>query len=190
MKTLRVMVCTLPLVLGGCSTLSSFHWAGLAPWNWFGSSLTVTEKGLGDITATTPLTQAAIADALSGYTLRSGMKTHNGTVVRYFEAVKENNVMIVVNGDKGTVNRIDVMDRDIASAGGARIGSAFHDIYERAQGSCEIGSGDDGANVDCLAPGSQHIHYVFSGEWSGPSGLIPPDDTLKNWSLHKIVWQQ
>ncbi|MDU3158053.1 MAG: DUF1131 family protein, partial [Hafnia alvei] len=30
--------------------------------------------------------------------------------------------------------------------------------------------------------------YVFSGEWSGPEGLMPSDDTLKNWKITQIVW--
>ncbi|EBE3493299.1 DUF1131 family protein, partial [Salmonella enterica] len=45
-------------------------------------------------------------------------------------------------------------------------------------------------SVECKAEGSQHISYVFSGEWSGPEGLMPPDDVLKNWDVRKIIWRR
>jgi hypothetical protein len=49
----------------------------------------VTEQGVGKLTASTPLNEQA-SDALgSDYRLRSGMKTDNGNIVRYFEALKD-----------------------------------------------------------------------------------------------------
>ena len=111
MKSLRLLLCALPLALTGCSTLSSINWSAAYPWNWFGSSTEVTEQGVGKITAATALDQNAIQDALSGdYRLRSGMKTENGNIVRYYEALKGDKLALVINGDKGTVNRIAVMD--------------------------------------------------------------------------------
>ena len=83
MKSLRLVLCALPLALTGCSTLSSINWSAAYPWNWFGSSTEVTEQGVGKITAATALDQNAIQDALSSdYRLRSGMKTENGNIVR------------------------------------------------------------------------------------------------------------
>lgn len=45
MKSLRVMLCALPLALTGCSTMSAVNWSAAYPWNWFGSSTEVTEQG-------------------------------------------------------------------------------------------------------------------------------------------------
>lgn len=92
------------------------NWSAANPWNWFGSSTEVTEQGVGALTASTPLDEKAITDALDGgYRLRSGMKTQNGNVVRFFEAMKEDKVALVINGDQGTISRIDVLDSDIPS---------------------------------------------------------------------------
>ena len=44
MKSLRVMLCALPLALTGCSTMSAVNWSAAYPWNWFGSSTEVTEQ--------------------------------------------------------------------------------------------------------------------------------------------------
>lgn len=191
MKPLRLILCAMPLVLSGCSTLSSVNWSAANPWNWFGSSTEVTEQGVGALTASTPLDEKAITDALDGdYRLRSGMKTQNGNVVRFFEAMKEDKVALVINGDQGTISRIDVLDSDIPSQAGVEIGTPFSDLYSKAFGNCQKATGDDSASVECKAQDSQHISYLFSGEWNGPEGLMPPDDTLKNWKVSKIIWRR
>ena len=82
MKSLRLLVCALPLALTGCSTLSAVNWSAAYPWNWFGSSAAVSEQGVGELTGSTPLNEQAISDALGGdYRLRSGMKAQRGSTV-------------------------------------------------------------------------------------------------------------
>ncbi|WP_343649041.1 RpoE-regulated lipoprotein [Enterobacter sp.] len=191
MKSLRLLLCALPLALTGCSTLSSINWSAAYPWNWFGSSTEVTEQGVGKITASTALDQDAIQNALSSdYRLRSGMKTENGTIVRYFEAMKGDRLALVINGDKGTVNRVAVMDEEIPTASGVKVGTPFSDLYKQAYGNCTSAPSDDSVAVECKAEGSQHITYLFTGEWSGPEGLMPSDDTLKSWKVSQIIWKQ
>lgn len=191
MKSLRLLLCALPLALTGCSTLSSINWSAAYPWNWFGSSMEVTEQGVGKITASTALDQDAIQDAIgSDYRLRSGMKTENGNIVRYFEALKDDKVAMVINGDKGTVNRIAVMDEEIPTSGGAKVGTPFGELYQKAFGHCVSVPSEESVAVECKADGSQHISYVFSGTWNGPEGLMPSDDTLKKWKVSKIIWKQ
>lgn len=191
MKSLRLMLCAMPLALTGCSTLSSVNWSAANPWNWFGSSTEVTEQGVGALTAATPLNEQAIADALDGdYRLRSGMKIANGNVVRFFEAMKDDKVAMVINGEQGTLSRIDVLDSDIPSEAGVDVGTPFSDLYSKAFGNCQPATDDDRVAVECKAPGSQHISYLFSGEWHGPEGLMPSDDTLKEWKVSKIIWRR
>ena len=191
MKPMRLLLCALPLALTGCSTLSSVNWSSAWPWNWFGSSAEVTEQGVGKLTAATPLNEQAIEDALGGgYRLRSGMKTANGNIVRYFEALKDDKVALTINGESGTISRIDVRDSNIKAASGVKIGTPFSDIYSKAFGNCQKGSNDNGAVVECKAEGSQHISYAFTGNWSGPEELMPSDDTLKNWKVSKIIWRR
>ncbi|MDC0694295.1 RpoE-regulated lipoprotein [Klebsiella pasteurii] len=191
MKSLRLFLCALPLALTGCSTMSSVNWSAAYPWNWFGSSTEVTEQGVGNLTASTPLNEQAIGDALgSSYRLRSGMKTANGNIVRYFEALKDGKVALTINGESGTISRIDVRDSNIKAASGVKIGTPFSDIYSKAFGNCQKGSNDNGAVVECKAEGSQHISYAFTGNWSGPEELMPSDDTLKSWKVSKIIWRR
>ncbi|HEY3983089.1 RpoE-regulated lipoprotein [Cedecea sp.] len=191
MKSLRLMMLGLPLVLSGCSTLSSVHWSAAYPWNWFGSSVEVSEQGVGKLTAATPMDEKAVSEGLNdNYRLRSGMKTEKGAIVRYFEAMKDKDVKLVVNGENSSVSRVDVMDDDVETASGVKIGTPFSDLYDKAFGACEKGSGDEAEGVICKAPNSQHISYLFKGEWHGPEGLMPSDDTLKKWTLNKIIWRR
>ncbi|MDU2939860.1 RpoE-regulated lipoprotein [Superficieibacter sp. 1612_C1] len=191
MKSLRLLMCVMPLALAGCSTISSVNWSAANPWNWFGSSGEVTEQGVAGITSATPLKEEDISEALgSSYHLRSGMKTDNGNIVRFFEAMKDNKVALVINGDSGTVSQIDIQDPDIKTADGGEIGSVFSDLYKKAYGSCQKASGDHAGDVECKAEGSQHISYLFTGEWSGPADLMPSDDTLKSWKVSKIIWRR
>lgn len=191
MKSLRLLLCALPLALTGCSTLSSVNWSAAYPWNWFGSSAGVTEQGVGGITGTTALSEQAISDALGGdYRLRSGMKAHDGNIVHYFEALRGDTLAMVINGDSGTVSRVDVLDDEITAADGAKIGAAFNTLYDKAYGHCQAATSDESNVVECKAKDSQHISYQFSGSWQGPQGLMPPDDTLKSWTLSKIIWRR
>lgn len=191
MKSLRLLLCALPLALTGCSTMSSVNWSAAYPWNWFGSSMEVSEQGVGNLTASTALSEQAIGDALgSSYRLCSGMKTANGNIVRYFEALKDDKVALTINGESGTISRIDVRDSNIKAASGVKIGTPFSDIYSKAFGNCQKGNNDNGAVVECKAEGSQHISYAFTGNWSGPEELMPSDDTLKNWKVSKIIWRR
>lgn len=191
MKSLRLLLCALPVVLTGCSTLSSVNWSAAYPWNWFGSSVEVTEQGVGNITAATPMEQEAISSALGGdYRLRSGMKTENGNIVRYFEALKDDKLALVISGSNSAVSRVEVLDSDIETDGGVKVGTPFSDLYQKAFGNCTSAVADEGVAVACKADGSQHISYLFTGSWSGPEGLMPSDDALKNWKVSKIIWQQ
>lgn len=191
MKSLRIFVCALPLALTGCSTLSSVNWSAAYPWNWFGSSAEVTEQGVGGLTGATALNEQAISDALgSSYRLRSGMKTHNGNIVHYFEALRGDQLALMINGDNGTVSRIDVLDSNIEAADGVKVGTPFSAVYDKAFGHCQAANEDDSNVVECKAKDSAHISYQFTGNWQGPQGLMPPDDSLKNWTLKKIVWHR
>lgn len=191
MKTLRLMMLGLPLVLTGCSTLSSVQWSSALPWNWFGSSARVSEQGVAGLSGTTAMNESAIRDGLNNdYHLRNGMKTANGEIVPYFEALKDNQVMLVINGSTGTVSRIDVMDSSIETESGVTIGTPFAKLYDKAFDVCALGNGDDANLVVCKAPGSSHLSYAFKGQSSVPEGLLPADDTLKKWTVNKIIWQR
>ncbi|MBS0055709.1 RpoE-regulated lipoprotein [Yersinia sp. Marseille-Q3913] len=189
----RLLLLGAPLLLAGCSSMSGFSWSSLSPLNWFSGSsrLQVTDQGVGGITASTPLAENEIKEGLKGdYRLRSGMATSDGKLLSFYQAMQEGQIKLVISGQpKGTVERIDVMDKNIPSQWGVKIGTPFGDLYKKAFGVCRQGTGDDAAQIECAAPDSKHVSYLFDGDWHGPEGLMPSDDTLKSWKVSKIIWR-
>ncbi|AHG18925.1 RpoE-regulated lipoprotein [Chania multitudinisentens RB-25] len=187
---IRPLLLGLPLLLSGCSTLSNFSWSSLSPFNWFGGSIEVSGKGVGGINASTPMTETAISEGLNNnYRLRGGMATSNGQIVSYYQALDGDQVKLVITGvPKGQVQRVDMMDPSIATEWGSQLGTPFSELFSKAYGACKLGTGEDEGNVECVAEQSRYVTYIFSGRWAGPQDLIPPDDTLRNWTVSKIIW--
>ena len=207
MKTIRPALLIATLMLAGCAGSSSdaprsdssstwwnpvsWSWSSLSPTHWFGSSLSLSERGLGEVNGSTLMQHDVLNDALgNNYHLRQGMRTTDGTIERFWQGVdSEKQQKVELVGDT-TVNRIDVTDSDVTTENGVKLGTKFSELYSKAFGACEKGHGADSDGVECKAPGSQHISFVFSGDWHGPQGLMPSDDTLKAWTLSKMIWRR
>lgn len=190
MKLHRPLLLSLPLLLAGCSSLPHVSWSSLSPFHWFGSSRTVSDRGVGEIGASTALNQSALDKALDGdYRLRSGMETRQGAIVTFFQALKGDELRLTISGSGSRVERVEVTDPDIKSEWGVGIGSRFSDTYTKAFNSCHKGTGSDRDAVVCQAAQSSHVSYVYTGMWHGPEELMPSDDSLHSWQVSKIVWQ-
>lgn len=205
MKNFRPLAVAAALMLAGCASSGTaqeshsgatwwnpltYSWSSLAPWHWFGSSTEITEQGVGGLSGSTAMNEQAISDGLNGnYPVRKGMRGENGGVVTFYQAMDGKQVKVEVSGE-ATVSRIDVTDDAVATSFGTKIGTPFSDLYSKAFGACQKGSGNDRDGVECKAPGSQHISYVFTGEWHGPEGLLPSDEALKKWTVSKIIWRK
>lgn len=187
---IRPLLLGLPLLLTGCSSLSNFSWSSLSPFNWFGGSVKVSGKGVGDIDASTAMTEAAIGEGLlNHYRLRGGMATDNGQITSYYQALDGNEVKLVITGElKGHVQRVDVMDAKVATVWGSKLGTPFSELFSKAYGACKPGVTEDVGKVECVAEQSRNVTYIFTGKWAGPQDIIPPDDTLRNWTVSKIIW--
>ncbi|WP_175486005.1 RpoE-regulated lipoprotein [Xenorhabdus japonica] len=181
------------LLLTACAGTLRASWpTALSPFNWFGSSLSVSEQGMGKINKQTDMTQSAIEQSLAGkYRLRSGMEMQNGKLVSVVQGMKDGQVKLEFHGlVDGKVNRIDILDDGIKTVWGAKIGIPFSDLYKKAFGECQRSHDlTIQPTVVCTAPQSQHVSYVFTGIWDGPEGLMPSDDVLKNWKVSRIVWK-
>ncbi|MBI6547466.1 RpoE-regulated lipoprotein [Xenorhabdus lircayensis] len=180
------------LLLTACAGTSGVSWSSLSPFNWFGSSLSVSEQGVGAINKQTDMTQSAIEQGLDGkYRLRSGMETQNGKLASVIQGMENDQVKIEFYGlVNGKVSRIEVSDEGIKTVWGAKIGTGFADLYDKAFGACQRSNDFTmQPTVTCTAPQSQHVSYVFTGIWDGPEGLMPSDDALKYWKVSRIIWK-
>lgn len=187
---IRPLLLGLTLILTGCSTLANFSWSSLSPFNWFGNSFVVSANGVGGLNADTPMSQSAINHGLSGnYRLRGGMAINSGQIVSYYQALSGDEVKLVIAGEpRGQVQRVDVMDPNVATEWGNKLGTPFGDMYHKAFGACKPATSEDAGKVECVAEQSKYVTYIFSGNWAGPQDIIPPDDMLKSWTISKIIW--
>ena len=130
----------------------SYHWSSALPWNWFGSSLTATEQGVGGVGSATAMSESAIGDGLKGnYKLRQGMRSENGDVIAFWQALDDGKVKLQISG-RSSVERIEVMDSDIAAQDGAKIGDTFSDKFSKAFNTCKLAGGAGNHDVECRAP--------------------------------------
>lgn len=140
----------------------------------------------------TPIDRELINDVLKHqYTIFSGvyLNEESGDVNVAFDAVKEDKVAFSFYLNlQGTLNYLEATDKDLTVLPDIKITTPFNKIYSDAlSGECKV---TDRINNDviCPAPGNANIYLVFSGEWSGPSSLIPSNDKLKDWVVTKIIW--
>lgn len=203
MKTVRPLALAAAVMLAGCASSGdaapathgatwwnplTYSWSSLSPWHWFGSAAEVSEQGVGGLNGATAMNEQAVGEALNGdYQIRKGMRGENGKVITFFQALDGKEVKLEITGET-SVSEVQVMDDSIQTTSGVKIGTPFSDLYSRAFGACQKAA--SGKGVECRAPDSQHISYVFTGEWHGPEGLLPSDDTLKKWQVSQIVWRR
>ncbi|PHM46659.1 RpoE-regulated lipoprotein [Xenorhabdus miraniensis] len=180
-------------LLTACAGTAGFSWSSLSPLNWFGSSLNVSEQGVGEINTQTDMTQSAIEQGLGDkYRLRSGMETQGGQLISVIQGMEGDQVKLEFYGlVNGKVNRIDVLDEGIKTVWGTKIGTPFSELYGKAFGACQRSNDFTmQPTVICRAPQSSHVSYVFTGIWDGPEGLLPSDDVLKDWKISRIIWKR
>ena len=164
----------------------SYSWSSALPWNWFGSSVAVSEEGVGKVTSLTAFNVESITKGIGDdYSLRQGMGTHNGQIESYIQALQDQQVVMTFYGDS-TVNKIEIADKRIGTPSNIRFGAPFSALFDKAYGHCQPGA--DSQHVQCKVPNSQHLEVIYQGEFSGPAGIMPADATLKQWTLSEIIW--
>lgn len=165
----------------------SYHWSSALPWNWFGSTLKVTDQGVGGLTASTKMHSSQLQRELADkYQLRPGMGTHQGQIIDYWQALRDEKPLLTLYGDH-TLTRIEITDPEVEGPNGIKLGTRFEQSFKQAYGNCQMS--DENSVVECSVPNNPHLTYQYQGEFHGPQGLMPDDQILKNWKLSRIIWQ-
>ncbi len=69
---------------------------------------------------------------------------------------------MVINGEQGTVNPMDVLESDILTASGSRIGAPLRDAYSNGFGTAGPVSRRWNTSLNCNSSGSQQLRDVCS----------------------------
>lgn len=156
------------------------------------SELTISDKGLGEITATTKFDKKEIQGHLSGYVVKSDTSSTEGEEFPVLLVLDHESVLATINPteDEKKIFSIRVTSNKIGNVLGPKIGMKFGDIYgSTVPKSCSAGMEELSGTVICQAPKSEHIFYIFDGKSDGPDGEIPNIAALINFQISEIVWR-
>lgn len=183
MKRLLLILC---VFLYGCS----FDYIGNGRED---GKVLLNEQGLTLLEKGQPVTKNMLQTRFGDeYTVRSGVHLRQGNMNQVFDIVKDNKVLISLYvREDGQLDYLVVFDAFVNTTlkNNPHVGTVFSQIYDKAFGSCLLDNVTEVVSeVNCLAPNSNSIHFIFSGEWKGPKSLLPSDDVLKKWQVNRIVW--
>ena len=116
------------------------------------------------------------------------MKAANGNIVRYFEALKDDKVAMTINGDGGTINRIEVRDRRLKTDRGVQVGTRLASCTAKPWSLVSKGANDNGAAVERRGRQSAYQLRLYR-PLNGPEELMPFRRHAENWKVSKIIWR-
>ena len=154
--------------------------------------LDVTTTGVGPIDGQTPYDLAHLEGILKGYIVATGNSSLDGRSVSTYRVLLENDEMLEIfpGGDSITIGRVMVKSPDVLDTNGNHVGRIFTDVFgEAPPAGITPGMSEFTGNILCPAPGLSNVTYVFHGDWTGPAGIIPPQNVLDTWTIRYILWK-
>lgn len=153
----------------------------------------VSELGVGPITAATPFNIHQVTLAFPNYSVVEELNFQEGEKYPIISVSKGAKTLITINPslDLKSIYSIVVEDNLIHNSLNHRLGTLFNNIYkdEKAGYKCQAGTEEMSGKVLCLAPKSSNLLYQFAGIWNGPDVQLPPKEILAGWALETIIWK-
>lgn len=156
------------------------------------AKLDVTSLSIGPIDGETPFDRPYLEDLLKGYRITEGYAEDRGRSVTTVRVLLEGQEMIEIypGPDGASIDRIVVKSPDIVDGNGNHVGTSYTSIFGDAPApNAQPGMSEYSGHVLCPAPGLSNVTYIFHGDWSGPDGVIPPQNILQTWSVKIILWR-
>ncbi len=126
------------------------------------SELSVSDKGLGLISATTKFDQKEIQGLLTGYVVKSDTGSTEGEEFPVFVVMDHKSVLATINPteDEKKIFSIRVTSNKVSNALGPKIGTKFDNIYgSTVPKSCSAGMEELSGTVICQDPKRAHPLY-------------------------------
>ncbi len=155
-------------------------------------SIVLSANGVGPINATTSFNMHQMTLAFNDFNVVEELNYHAGSpfpVIRISEGVKTL-MTIIPDGSQQNIFSIIIEDNLIINSLGHHLGTNYSEIYAQGQDEdCQAGADDMSGKVLCYAPKTPNILYIFNGNRSGESGVVPSADILQGWGLESIIWR-
>ena len=111
--------------------------------------------------------------------------------IQLYSANIGDETLLTINPDlnKQHIHSVVVESNKISTNLGYKIGMKYlHIKTDIIASRCIPGIEEMSGDIICLAKSAKTISYIFSGDWSGPDGELPPQHTLNSWRLSKLLW--
>jgi hypothetical protein len=155
-------------------------------------TLTVSDKGLGSISATTAFNLSEVEKLVPGFVVKSKKSMTETEEFPILVVMDHDSLLATINPteDRKKIFNIRITGNKVSNALGPKIGTRYASIYGASVNpSCSAGQEEMSGAVICPDPKSKHVSYVFKGHYDGPDGEVPAVAALKNFVVSEIVWQ-
>ncbi|MBN1758121.1 MAG: DUF1131 family protein [Chitinispirillaceae bacterium] len=152
----------------------------------------ISENGVGPITGQTAFEKKEIERLFPQYTVDKVIRSTEGEEFPALQVAENGEILLVINPDytEASIFSIEVRSSRIRNSTGPGIGFTYSTVIKDSLVSCCTASSEEYSGyVICRDSRSKHIHYLFSGEYNGPDGELPPPDILKDWKIKEIIWK-
>jgi hypothetical protein len=175
----------IPLALAGCVAESEpLPDAAVSSTTW----LTITDDGVGPLTAGAPFQDATLATVAPGADIRT-VEAAQESRTTWTRAAFINDIQAVqFFKDGNTVGEIHGVSQNLTGPNGERLGMTMRQARV-ARSDCRAGRDLWTGMAVCKARGAEHVSLVFSiPQYAGPFDVLPSADDLERATLMRIVW--
>ncbi len=157
-------------------------------------------RGLNGINGSTRFPIRNHEKYLPDFTASLEQGTREGEAYNYMVFYKDGRVVAEITGDKGKVSAIIVTSRAITPATegmiGDRLGSFIWGGDEKTYREyCLPGMEEWSGKIICktrdvVRDDTKHIRHVFSGDYEGPDGELPPLNAAGKFTIEATIWKK
>lgn len=150
--------------------------------------LTITDDGVGPLTAGTPWRDATLATVAPGADIRT-VEAAQESRTTWTRAAFINDIQAVqFFKDGDTVGEIHGVGQNLTGPNGERLGMTMRQA-RIARSDCRAGRDLWTGMAVCKPRGSSHVSLIFSiPQYNGPFDGLPSAEDLERASLMRIVW--
>ncbi|MEN8221535.1 MAG: DUF1131 family protein [Pseudomonadota bacterium] len=158
------------------------------------------DGGLNGINSTTPFTVQAIRQLLPSLDVKRSINECEFGLCESIIVAQGNEEIATISGENDRVSTIRVVSQKVTPMVEGKIGDKFDafifsisdKIYRKY---CVAGLESDSGSVICKTrtasrDDTSHIRQVFSGEYQGPDGELPPLEVAKNFKIVSTIWHK
>lgn len=153
-------------------------------------AMTVSERGVGPINKNTPFDRKAIQKLLPHLEVKEGVSsTEDEEFPVLLVSDGKGLLFTIIPAGKKKIFSVVLENDRVSNELGHKMGQSYKQVFQGKPGQCYAGLEEYSGTVLCGAPNSEHLNYLFEGEWNGPDGQVPPQKILNGWKISSVVWK-